>query len=349
MKVLFLHHNQPDYLAESLFHGLRSLLGKDCVDVPRYDSLYAPLTGGMRAKLRGHGFTLYGLLGDIPELAEERFFWQKDLDQYDLIVVANIWEQWELFWKLSFTVPCDRLAILDGHDIPAFFPYSSLAHRLKTIPWSYLTPVSKVKYFKRELIGEGAAYSLDRFWPRPLRKYIGLPENSKPISFSIPEEKITQVNPLDKVKDFPTHIVDPDVAGYFKNSFYSSTGSDKHIFSSEDDYLEDLRRSRFGITTKRAGWDCLRHYELAANGCVLCFRDLDAKPEFCAPHGLNSANCISYQDVDDLTAKLNALSDTDYARLQKNTYHWIYQNTTIARAQDFINACLVVSEPMEPI
>jgi len=98
--------------------------------------------------------------------------------------------------------------------------------------------------------------------------------------------------------------------------------------------------SKFGITTKRGGWDCLRHYELAANGCVLCFRDLDAKPELCAPHGLSPANCINYQSVNELTAKLNALTDADYARLQKNTYQWIYQNTTKTHAQDFINECL---------
>ena len=35
MKVLYFHHNQPDYLAESLLHRLRTLLGKNCVDVPR--------------------------------------------------------------------------------------------------------------------------------------------------------------------------------------------------------------------------------------------------------------------------------------------------------------------------
>ena len=37
-------------------------------------------------------------------------------------------------------------------------------------------------------------------------------------------------------------------------------------------------RSRFGVTTKKSGWDCMRHYELAASGCVPCFRDLEEKP-----------------------------------------------------------------------
>ncbi len=74
MKVLFFHHNQPDYLAEGLFHGLRSLLGKNCVDIPRYDSMYTPLTDSMKSKLRGNGFSLYKLLGEISELADKKYF-----------------------------------------------------------------------------------------------------------------------------------------------------------------------------------------------------------------------------------------------------------------------------------
>ena len=339
MKVLFLHHNQPDYLAESLFHGLRSLLGKNCVDVPRYDSMYAPLSVRIREKLRGNGFTLYGLLGDLPELAEDRFFWEKDLGLYDLIVIANIWTQWEVFWKLSSLIPCDRLVVLDSHDIPAFFPYASLRYRLTNIPWSYLTPTTKVKYFKRELIGEGAAYGLDKFLPRLFRKAISFPINARPIAFSIPREKITQVSPTDKLKNFQAHIVDQEVARNIENSFHSAIGTNQYTFLSEDKYYEDLKRSRFGITTRRAGWDCLRHYELAANGCVLCFRDLDSKPESFAPHGLDPSNSISYHSFDELKAKLDTLTEENYLLLQQKTYEWILENTTIARAKEFISDC----------
>ena len=332
MKVLFLHHNQPDYLAESLFHGLRSLLSKDCVDVPRYDSMYAPLTDGMRAKLRGHGFTLYGLLEDIPELNETRFFWQKDLDSYDLVVIANIESQWELLWRLAAIIFPKRLVILDGSDSPAFFPFISLAWRFRNIPWSYFTPISRFKYFKRELIGEGASYSLDRFIPYSLRRCIPLPSNAIPISFSIPEEKISRVL-HHKKKNFPTHIVDPDVANHLTNT------SVQYTFSSEEEYYRDLSESKFGITTKRAGWDCYRHYELAANGCVLCFRDLDRKPKTCAPHGLDESNCIIYHSFDQLRVEVDSMSESKYLELQQKIYQWIEKNTTIARAVQFLKDC----------
>ena len=110
------------------------------------------------------------------------------------------------------------------------------------------------------------------------------------------------------------------------------------MFDAEEDYYADLRASRFGVTTKRAGWDCLRHYELAANGCVPCFRDLDRKPGSCAPHGLDESNCVSYHDADELMAKLEAVDEDEYERLQRGALRWARANTTRERALEFLRA-----------
>ncbi len=340
MKVLFLHSNQTvDYLADSLFHGLRELLGSNCVDVPRHDTMYQPLTDSMKSKLRGNGFTLYGLLEDIPELSTKRFLWSKDLDEYDFIVVAHPELQWHLLFELASRVNSEKLVIIDGNDTTAFFPFYSLGWQLKNCPWTYLTPIKKFKYFKRELVGEGSSYALDRLLPRFIRKWVSFPQNSFPFGFSIPQEKLYKGDKKEKIKDFPTHIVDAEVAAHVSQSFFSATSSDKHIFISEDSYYEDLRRSSFGITVKRGGWDCLRHYELAANGCVLCFRDLDQKPKTCAPHGLNKSNCIIYHNYDDLKKQITSITDDKYHQLQQETYKWIENHTTIARAKKFLTAC----------
>jgi hypothetical protein len=337
MKVLYLHHNQPDYLAESTFHGLRSLLGSNCIDLPRYDSMYAPLADKIRSKLRGNGFTLYGLLEELPELAERRFFWQSEIEQYDLIVIANIWNQWELLGHLVSTIPPEKIVILDGADQPAIFPFGNVAWRLKHYPWSFFLNLSKIKYFKRELMSGGFSYGLDRFLPSELHQLIPLPNHILSISFSIPKEKIYYTVPETKIKDFPQHLVDPEVANHIQNSLHSPTGSNIYSFSTEEEYYQDLRQSRYGITTKRAGWDCLRHYELAANGCVLCFRDLDLKPVTCAPHGLNKSNCIIYHDFHDLKSKIDIIKLSEYAEMQKMTYDWIINNSTVARAKQFLD------------
>ena len=216
--------------------------------------------------------------------------------------------------------------------MPAFFPYASIKSRIQNSPWAFLTPLYQFKYFKRELCGEGANYGLDRFVPSSLRQWIPLPKNAMSISFSIPEEKIWQGDISDKTKTFARHIVDPEVAAYMAES------SENYLFSTEADYYDDLRKSRFGITTKRAGWDCMRHYELAANGCVLCFKNLDLKPITCAPHGLNELNCITYHNYNDLKEKIAALSEQEYLQLQKRSYEWIMNNTTLAQAKKFLEA-----------
>ena len=46
----------------------------------------------------------------------------------------------------------------------------------------------------------------------------------------------------------------------------------------ERSYYADIERSYFGLTWKKAGWDCLRHLELLAAGCVPLFTDIGAAP-----------------------------------------------------------------------
>jgi hypothetical protein len=110
------------------------------------------------------------------------------------------------------------------------------------------------------------------------------------------------------------------------------------VFDTEADYYADLGRSRFGITTKREGWDAMRHYEIAANGCVPCFRDLDRKPAASAPHGLDETNSITYRDVDHLMAQVGQIGDDRYAELQAGALGWARANTTRRRAEEFLAA-----------
>jgi hypothetical protein len=313
MKVLFLHNNDGDYLAASLFHGLRSILGADCVDCPRFDCLYSPVSPVLRNRLRGHGFTLYGLLPDIPELAERRHWWQADVKSYDLVILSDVWSRWDLLWELSGLVQPERIVVLDGSDFTRIFPMSP---RFLSRPWAYLAPMAKVQYLKRELTTSKA----NRTNLKGAR--------IKPISFSIPEEKIWQEpKGHQRARMFPSHIVDPEIASQVPES------STTYAFSEEGEYYADLRSATFGVTMKRAGWDSLRHYELAANGCILCFRALAEKPASCAPHGLTKENCLSYENAADFRRQIAELTPPELSRLRAGTEAWINANTTRRRAQ----------------
>ena len=45
------------------------------------------------------------------------------------------------------------------------------------------------------------------------------------------------------------------------------------------DYYRMYQESRFAYTCKKGGWDCLRHYEIMANGCIPYFVGLEHCPE----------------------------------------------------------------------
>jgi len=88
--------------------------------------------------------------------------------------------------------------------------------------------------------------------------------NPIPITFSIPEEKI--------VKSFPkkTKLFSNLIPGNLKT----------YIYHTEKDYYAEYQSSYFAMTTKKAGWDCMRHYEIIANGCLPYFPEIENCPLF---------------------------------------------------------------------
>lgn len=82
-----------------------------------------------------------------------------------------------------------------------------------------------------------------------------------PIGYSIPECKIVKQIPNKKI----------DFAIYLPNQ--------SHIYANEEDYYKGYQDAFFAVTHKKGGWDCLRHYEILANGCIPYFVDLELCPD----------------------------------------------------------------------
>ena len=111
-----------------------------------------------------------------------------------------------------------------------------------------------------------------------------------------------------------------------------------NIFDTEHEYYRDIQQSKYCITTKRSGWDCLRHYEIAANRSVICFKNLHLKPVKCAPHGLiPGPNCLSYSNYDDLMDQISLIDESAYQHLQSNCFDWVLSHTTVACARRLID------------
>jgi hypothetical protein len=329
--VLFLPPDGPDYLADSLLHGVREVLGPQVVDWPRRDVMYRDYPDERRSALWGRGFTLYGLLDPIPFERASLIPRLRD-GAFKLVVFGSIRMQYGLWLQLRTHLPLDgstSVAFLDGEDSPAIYPY--VLEKGSRPRWRWVLPRAhrRYPYFKRELASIWA-WGASRRSRAGLARLFGL-DQIRPIAFSIPEEKIVDAV-TEKTQQFPRHIVDPEVATHI------DTGQTGHVFEREADYYADLRRSRFGITTKKAGWDCMRHYEIAASGSVICFRDLDRKPVTCAPHGLDTNNAVAYDSYDDLIDRLKRLSPDAEHELAQRALAWARANTTRRRAVEFLDA-----------
>ncbi|MCK9401169.1 MAG: hypothetical protein M0Q51_14405 [Bacteroidales bacterium] len=322
--ILFITGPSEDYLADGILHGLRSLYGSSVVDYPKCEPLYKNCSDASFSKVRGHGFTLYKTLDDIDV---DRFDILNSLRSgiFDLVIFGNIQRSYAIFVDWLPWLQPKTTILLDGEDTQSIAPYAGHWWRR---PEYWLLPKAHKQfiYFKREWGPTTLKYRTYRLLPFVLCNLFYKRLHLRTISFSIPESHIVK-SLSKKTKEFAAYIVDPEVAALFAET------SSKYRFTSETEYYGDLQTSRFGITTKRAGWDCLRHYELAANGCVPCFRDLDLKPTKCAPHGLGTENCISYHSVDDLLEKIRLLTPARYEELQAGCIAWAKANTTVAKAR----------------
>ncbi len=99
------------------------------------------------------------------------------------------------------------------------------------------------KYFKRELIEKK--------------------KDLYPIQFAVPKDKI-----LKDVNTEPQNLLAPLIPGRL----------DTYIYESEKSYYEMYQNSIFALTYKKAGWDCLRHYEILMNGCLPLFLNIENCP-----------------------------------------------------------------------
>ena len=83
-----------------------------------------------------------------------------------------------------------------------------------------------------------------------------------PISFSIPACKIVAEVPAKK--RYMSRMIPGNPESY--------------IYQTEEEYYRQYQESFFARTTQKAGWDCMRHYEILANGAIPYFPDLPKCP-----------------------------------------------------------------------
>lgn len=307
MKILFITIENPksqgDFLEVSLLHGLRSVLGQNCVDSPRKKIMYHDFSESPKESLHGKGFSL--LTDPIEEIIDRTL-----KIGYDVILFGDghIYGENERERQL-----CDDLGIttwsIDGHDL-------------------YGNAPNKIIFENEEIIGT----QFDNCFKRELT--ISNHKNVFPTGFGIPKARIRGIN-TNKTQFFQKTA--PQYALFGSNEI---AGFNHHKFTNEEDYYNDLSQSWFGLTCKKGGWDCLRHYEIMAAGACLLFRDYNKKPPLCSPQEMPCFNYSTKQELDDLIHGLiiNNKPTNDYIRMIENQRSWLNTiGTTESRARYIIN------------
>ena len=102
MKILFITTKDPkaqgDLLEISILHGLRQLLGQNCIDYPRKKVMYHDWSETSKEELHGRGFTLYKY--PIEEIKN------RSLDKVDIVLygVSEAYGEKENETLISFII-----------------------------------------------------------------------------------------------------------------------------------------------------------------------------------------------------------------------------------------------------
>lgn len=312
IKILYITTKNPraqgDLLEVSMLHGLRSILGDNCVDYPEKKVLYHDWSDTTKSELHGRGFSLYK--EKLLNITQDRS--KIDYSSFDFVLFGTLgqYDGYPDYQEILKYYKPSQIWYLDGHDLYGSAPI------IKNFNEENIIANQKKNCFKRELI-----FLEDSVYPTGF----GLPEYQiKPIDFSIKNKLLPKTT--------------PNVAIFGNNAEMGTRHH--HVFTEEEPYYLDMQQSWFGLTCKKGGWDCLRHYEIMAAGALLLFRDYNKKPNTCSPQNLP---CFFYNSPDELNTLITTLvvnnNPTDeYVNMLNKQRSWLLNfGTTKARAQYVID------------
>lgn len=253
MKILFISvGNKVDYQCDCLFHGLNCL--DDVILYTLNDYWYMYKGNSYEALLGqwGRGFTICNRidcdkrhihrLEEAIENIEAHF--------YDVVIYGSVFRYDVLLSHVLQNYKKEQIIFIDGEDLDFGVTYQK---RMKGL--------LKQPIFHRAIRDKAFNYAnKGLFFKRELREIDR--KNFYPIAFAMPEENI--------ITDVCTKEV------YLATIIPGK--KETYIYDNEEDYYHGYQVAYYGLTSKKSGWDCLRHYEIMANGCIPYFPDIAKCP-----------------------------------------------------------------------
>ena len=215
------------------------------------------------------GRNLFG--NDFIDINRSWYSYKKDRDLYWNQRIPNGGNSYGRGFYLSGTLPEDPE--VDRTDVLAKIKnryFDGVIYGSATRCLDYLAevraayPPNKIAFVdgeddqtvRRQYLDMGHVFKRELVWPTT--------DNLHHIQFGAPKEKIVAAIP-EKTREYAT-VIPGDLSTY--------------IFKNEQDFYHDYQTSYFGLTMKKGGWDCGRHYEILMNGCVPYFPDIRKCPTY---------------------------------------------------------------------
>lgn len=250
LKLLFITPGgNLDYTNDSVFHGLCSLPETEVaiLNENNFDYMFKDLySEAQRRALYGKGFTIANRVPVEKKCVHSREEALKNLcsHYYDFVIYGSIFRCDELLNDVVKHYPKEKIIFIDGEDEDFHFRLTRGCRYRFFQERRALRYADMGFYYKREL--------LPRF-----RKFF------RPVSFAIPEELVVEKVPEKKTR---------------RLAFIIPEKRETYIYNDEESYYKGYQEAVFGMTCKKCGWDCMRHYEILANGCIPYFPDIADMP-----------------------------------------------------------------------
>ena len=122
-----------------------------------------------------------------------------------------------------------------------------------------------------------------------------------------------------------------------------------YIYDTEEQYYNEYKKSYFAITKLKGGWDCMRHYEILANGCVPFFIDIEKCPKntlsLMPKHLLIEGNHM-YNTVfkDKTIANLTDVEIQEYNKLRNKLLEYTKTNLVTHKMAEYILKTLSLTD-----
>jgi hypothetical protein len=246
MNILFISSGSgPDYQCDMLFHGLNELPFVTVYSGSEMWYMFEENDPAKVSELYGRGFSIYNRLKSNKRVENPSTIIEKIRSKfYDCIIYGSIHRCSDYLDEVLNAYQKQKIIFIDGEDFD-FSLYHSIRRYYTKYRW-VIGLSQKGFYFKREL------RNCDR-------KYF------YPISFAIPEKNIVTAPFTNKVRE---------------RAIFVPGKTRAYMYNIEKDYYEGYATSVYAVTTKKAGWDCLRHYEILANRCIPYFPGIEKCPGY---------------------------------------------------------------------